>query len=90
MTGVLVVDDQELVRAGFRLILERAGMTVVGEAADGVEASRRASTCPSSTRIPSSTYTSVTRPVNFEETVAWRRAVTYPVALRTVVCPCPL
>jgi DNA-binding NarL/FixJ family response regulator len=35
---VLLVDDQELVRAGFRLILERAGMTVVGEAGDGVEA----------------------------------------------------
>lgn len=41
MTTVLVVDDQELVRAGFRLILERAGMTVVGEAADGVEAVER-------------------------------------------------
>jgi DNA-binding NarL/FixJ family response regulator len=38
MTSVLVVDDQELVRTGFALILERAGMTVVGEAADGVEA----------------------------------------------------
>ena len=38
MMKVLVVDDQELVRAGFRLILEKAGMTVVGEAADGVEA----------------------------------------------------
>ncbi|GAA1766070.1 response regulator [Agromyces humatus] len=35
---VLVVDDQELVRAGFRLILERAGFEVVGEAADGLEA----------------------------------------------------
>ena len=35
---VLVVDDQELVRAGFSLILERAGMKVVGEAADGLEA----------------------------------------------------
>lgn len=35
---VLVVDDQELVRAGFRLILQRAGMDVVGEAGDGVEA----------------------------------------------------
>jgi DNA-binding NarL/FixJ family response regulator len=35
---VLVVDDQELVRAGFRLILERAGMTVVAEAADGLDA----------------------------------------------------
>lgn len=38
---VLVVDDQELVRAGFRLILERAGTEVVGEAADGMEATRR-------------------------------------------------
>lgn len=35
---VVVVDDQELVRMGFRLILERAGLEVVGEAADGLEA----------------------------------------------------
>jgi DNA-binding NarL/FixJ family response regulator len=35
---VLVVDDQELVRAGFRLILERSGFEVVGEAADGLVA----------------------------------------------------
>jgi len=42
MTRVLVVDDQELVRAGFRLILERAGIEVVAEAADGVEAVERA------------------------------------------------
>ncbi|GAA4373695.1 response regulator transcription factor [Agromyces bauzanensis] len=39
---VLVVDDQDLVRAGFRLILERAGFDVVGEAADGLEAVERA------------------------------------------------
>jgi DNA-binding NarL/FixJ family response regulator len=38
MTRVLVVDDQELVRAGFRMILERGGLDVVGEAVDGVEA----------------------------------------------------
>lgn len=38
MTRVLLVDDQELVRAGFRLILERAGLDVVGEAGDGVAA----------------------------------------------------
>ena len=38
MTRVLVVDDQELVRVGFRMILERGGIEVVGEAADGVEA----------------------------------------------------
>jgi DNA-binding NarL/FixJ family response regulator len=35
---VLVADDQELVRAGFRLILEAAGFAVVGEAADGAQA----------------------------------------------------
>jgi DNA-binding NarL/FixJ family response regulator len=41
MTGtlrVLVADDQELVRAGFRLILEAAGFDVVGEAPDGAVA----------------------------------------------------
>lgn len=37
-TRVLLVDDQELVRAGFSLILQRAGMDVVGEAGDGLEA----------------------------------------------------
>ncbi len=36
---VLVVDDQELVRAGFCVILEAAdGITVVGEAANGAQA----------------------------------------------------
>ncbi|MGW9632001.1 response regulator [Agromyces sp. NPDC055520] len=41
-TRVLVVDDQDLVRAGFRLILERAGLDVVAEAADGLEAVEQA------------------------------------------------
>jgi DNA-binding NarL/FixJ family response regulator len=37
--SVLIVDDQALVRAGFRMILEAEGdMEVVGEAADGREA----------------------------------------------------
>jgi DNA-binding NarL/FixJ family response regulator len=37
--GVLVADDQELVRAGFRMILEtQADLQVVGEAGDGVQA----------------------------------------------------
>jgi DNA-binding NarL/FixJ family response regulator len=37
--GVLIVDDQALVRAGFRMILEaEADIDVVGEAADGREA----------------------------------------------------
>ncbi|MFI8298444.1 response regulator [Streptomyces nigra] len=35
---VLVVDDQTLIRTGFRLILTVRGIEVVGEAADGVEA----------------------------------------------------
>jgi DNA-binding NarL/FixJ family response regulator len=40
---VLLADDQELVRSGFRLILELAdGIEVVGEAADGREAVRLA------------------------------------------------
>ena len=39
MTTVAIVDDQELVRAGFRLIIESAGdLDVVGEAANGEEA----------------------------------------------------
>ena len=41
MTTVLLVDDQELVRTGFRLILDlEEGFEVVGEAANGEEAVR--------------------------------------------------
>ena len=37
--GVLIVDDQALVRAGFRMILEiEPDLHVVGEAADGEQA----------------------------------------------------
>ena len=35
---VLIADDQELVRDGFRLILEASGLEVAGEARDGREA----------------------------------------------------
>ena len=35
---VVIADDQALVRGGFRLILERHGIEVVGEAGDGEEA----------------------------------------------------
>ena len=38
MTRVLLADDQALVRSGLRLILELAGIEVVGEAGDGAEA----------------------------------------------------
>jgi DNA-binding NarL/FixJ family response regulator len=40
VTRVLIVDDQDLVRQGLRLILELAGLEVVGEARDGAEAVR--------------------------------------------------
>jgi DNA-binding NarL/FixJ family response regulator len=43
MTRVLIADDQELVRTGFRLILEmEPGMEVVGEATDGATCVRLA------------------------------------------------
>jgi DNA-binding NarL/FixJ family response regulator len=38
MTTVALADDQELVRSGFRLILELAGFEIAGEAGDGREA----------------------------------------------------
>ena len=44
MTTVLLVDDQELVRGGFRIILNsEPGIEVVGEASNGVDAVRLAS-----------------------------------------------
>ena len=36
--------------------------------------------------MPSSTFTSTTLPVIFDEMVARRRAVTYPVAFSTAAC----
>ncbi|HEY4411322.1 MAG TPA: response regulator transcription factor, partial [Acidimicrobiia bacterium] len=41
--SVLLVDDQELIRAGFRMVLEEAAdISVVGDAGDGAEAVRLA------------------------------------------------
>lgn len=40
---VLLVDDHAVMRAGFRMILESAGIAVVGEAANGAEAVAQAS-----------------------------------------------
>lgn len=40
--GVLLADDHGLIRAGLRFVLERDGIGVVGEAADGREAVRLA------------------------------------------------
>lgn len=39
---IVIADDQELVRSGFRLILEAHGLEVVGEAGDGRQAVRLA------------------------------------------------
>ena len=45
MIRVLIVDDQELVRAGFRMILEvQDDLNVIGEAGDGAEAIEAART----------------------------------------------
>jgi DNA-binding NarL/FixJ family response regulator len=44
---VVLVDDQHLVRAGFRMVLDyQSDMTVVGEASDGAEALRLLRTTP--------------------------------------------
>ena len=40
MTSVVLVDDQALVRDGLRLILELAGVDVLGEASDGAAGAR--------------------------------------------------
>jgi DNA-binding NarL/FixJ family response regulator len=46
MIRILVVDDQKLVRAGFRMILEaEADLVVVGEAGDGADAIEQAKRC---------------------------------------------
>jgi len=42
MTRVLLADDQAMVRSGLRMILELAGIEVVGEAVDGSEAAELA------------------------------------------------
>ncbi|WP_313900598.1 hypothetical protein [Brevibacterium aurantiacum] len=64
MITVAVVDDQEMVRMGFSLILDSEdGISVIGQAADGVEAIELAgrekptspfsiSACPASTVLP--------------------------------------
>ena len=41
MIRVVIADDQELVRAGFAMILEHNGIEVVAQAADGLEAVAR-------------------------------------------------
>ena len=49
---VLLVDDQDLVRAGFAMVLgSQPDLTVVGEAADGAAAIRLAAQCPADVMV---------------------------------------
>jgi DNA-binding NarL/FixJ family response regulator len=49
---VLLVDDQDLVRAGFAMVLgSQPDLTVVGEAADGAAAVRLARACPADVMV---------------------------------------
>jgi len=49
---VLLVDDQELVRVGFAMVLgSQPDLTVVGEAADGAAAVRLARACPADVMV---------------------------------------
>jgi DNA-binding NarL/FixJ family response regulator len=49
---VLLVDDQDLVRAGFAMVLgSQPDLTVVGEAADGAAAVRLARECPADVMV---------------------------------------
>jgi DNA-binding NarL/FixJ family response regulator len=49
---VLLVDDQDLVRAGFAMVLgSQPDLTVVGEAADGAAAIRLARECPADVMV---------------------------------------
>ena len=38
---IFIADDHQMVREGLKMLLERAGFKVVGEASDGQEAVRR-------------------------------------------------
>ena len=44
---VLLADDHEIVRQGLRILLEREGFQVVGEASDGREAMKLCENTPS-------------------------------------------
>ena len=49
---IILVDDQELVRTGFRMVLDaQPDMTVVGEAADGLAAIEAARAHPADVMV---------------------------------------
>jgi DNA-binding NarL/FixJ family response regulator len=75
-TRVVIADDQELVRAGLRLMIDRApGLTVVGEAATGGDAVRlareaRADVVVMDIRMPGLDGLAATRRIMADESLA--------------------
>jgi DNA-binding NarL/FixJ family response regulator len=77
---VLVADDQEMVRAGFRRLLEsEAGIEVVGEAADGIEA------CESARRVKPDIVLMDIRMPRLDGIAATRRVIASAPATRVLI-----
>jgi DNA-binding NarL/FixJ family response regulator len=80
-TRVVIADDQELVRAGLRLMIDRApGLTVVGEAANGGDAVRlareaRADVVVMDIRMPGLDGLAATRRITADESLAGVRVL---------------
>jgi DNA-binding NarL/FixJ family response regulator len=78
---VLIADDQALIRAGFRVLIDSApDLEVVGEAADGIEAveltrSTRADVVLMDIRMPNSDGLTATRAITADDDLAGVRVI---------------